>query len=79
MLQTVLLLAFCLFMGLLSLAACVWVVASGQLLTIDGLLLISVSLTLGAFFMFNLGWSVHTGEFREALNYLRKRSTKSNT
>ncbi len=79
MLQSVLLLAFCLFMGLASLAACVWVALTGQLFTLDGLLLVAISLTIGGFFMGNFAWSVYTGEVRDILNSLRSRSKKTDT
>ena len=77
MLQSVLLLAFCLFIGLVSLAVCIWVVVSGQFLTMDGLLLVAIALTIGGFFMGNFAWSVHTGEVREVLNHLRGGSKKA--
>ena len=77
MLQSVLLLAFCLFMGLVSLAVCIWVVVSGQLFTLDGLLLVAISLTIGGFFMGNFAWSVYTGEVRDILNSLRSHSKKT--
>jgi ascorbate-specific PTS system EIIC-type component UlaA len=73
MLQAALLLAVCLLIGLISLAICAWVVISGPLFTMDGLLMIAISLTVGAFFMGNFAWSVHTGEVRETLNQLRSR------
>ncbi len=71
MLQSVLLLAFCLFMGLLSLAVCIWVALTGQLFTLDGLLLVAISLSIGGLFMGNLAWSILTGEAKEILNNLR--------
>ena len=79
MLQSVLLLAFCLFMGLLSLAVCIWVALTGQLFTLDGLLLVAISLTMGGFFMGNFAWSVYTGEVPEILNNLRSPSKKADT
>lgn len=79
MLQSVLLLAFCLFMGLLSLAVCIWVALTGQLFTLDGLLLVAISLTIGGFFMGNFAWSVYSGELREVLNDLRGGSKKADT
>jgi len=75
-LQSVLLLAFCLFMGLLSLAVCIWVALTGQLFTLDGLLLVAISLSVGGLFMGNLAWSVYTGEAKEILNNLRSPSKK---
>ena len=79
MLQSVFLLASCLFMGLISLAVCVWVALTGQLFTLDSLLLVAISLTMGGFFMGNLAWSIYTGEAREILNNLRSPSKKSDT
>ncbi len=73
MLETILLLAFCLFMGLLSLAVCVWQVVTGRAFTLDGLWLVLISLTIGGFLMFNVVWSIHTGEFQEVLKHLRKK------
>ncbi len=72
MLQSALLLLFCLLVGILSLAVCVWVAVSGQLLTMDGLLTIAISLAVGAIFMANVAWSFHTGELRAILGQLRK-------
>lgn len=79
MLQSVLLLAFCLFMGLVSLAACFWVALTGQLFTLDGLLLVAISLSIGGLFMGNLAWSIFTGEAKEILNNLRSQSKKTDT
>jgi hypothetical protein len=71
MLQAILIHAFCLLMGLGALAVCAWVVATGQLLTLDGLLMVALSLTIAAFFVGNTAWAVHTGEIRELLRQLR--------
>ena len=79
MLQSVLLLAFCLLMGLVSLAVCVWVALGGQLFSLDGLLLVAISLSIGGFFMGNFAWSVFTGEVREILISLRSGSKKPDT
>jgi uncharacterized membrane protein YqjE len=72
MLQSMLLLLFCLLVGVLSLAVCVWVAVSGQLLTMDGLLTIAISLAVGAIFVANVAWSFHTGELPMILSQLRK-------
>ncbi len=77
MLETVVLLFFCLVIGLVSLAVVVWVAFSGRLFYMDGLLLTFVSLTLGGIFLDNFAWSVLNGELRQALNFLRKTSDKS--
>lgn len=79
MLQSVSILAFCLFMGLVSLAVCVWVALTGQLFTLDGLLMVATSLTVGSLFMGNFAWSVYTGEAREILNSLRSQPKKTDT
>lgn len=71
MLQAVLLLAFCLLMGLVALVACVWVAATGQLLTMDGLLIVAISLTLGGAFMAMVVYSWKTGEISAILNEWR--------
>ncbi len=77
MLDSLLLLSFCFLVGLVSLAVCVWVLFSGQMATMDGLLLILLSLLIGGVFMGNFAWSIRKGEFREALNHLQKGSGKS--
>jgi hypothetical protein len=75
MLETVLLLLFCAFMGLLSLAIVVWLIITGSILAMDSLLLSLISLTAGGIFMAVFAWSVHTGEFRQALSHLREKSS----
>lgn len=79
MLETVILLLFCLVMGLISLAAVAWVVVSGRLLHLDGLMLTFISLTIGGIFLANFAWSVRSGELQQALKSLRKGSTKGET
>ncbi len=79
MVQAAVLLAACLLIGLTSLAICAWVVISGQLFTIDGLLIAALSLTAAAFFLGDFAWSVHTGEVREILNALRTQAKKHAT
>jgi hypothetical protein len=71
MLQAAFLLAFCLLMTLVALGACAWVAATGQLFTMDGLLLIAISLSLGGAFFAMLLYSWKTGEVRAILNELR--------
>jgi ascorbate-specific PTS system EIIC-type component UlaA len=71
MLQAAILLAVCLLIGLIALAICAWVAISGRLFTMDGLLMVAISLTSAAFFVGNFAWSLHTGEVREILNQLR--------
>lgn len=73
MLETILLLSFCLLVGLVSLAILAWLAATGQLLTMDGLLLVAISLLIGGMFMGVFAWSWRAGEVREVLNSLRRR------
>ena len=40
--------AFSLLVGLAGLATCAWVIVTGQALTLDGLLMMAISLTVGA-------------------------------
>jgi len=60
-------------MGLAALAVCVYVAVTGFLFTLDGLLLIVISLTIGGMFMLIVGWSAYTGELQALLNELRKK------
>ncbi len=77
MIETAFLLAFCLLMGLLSLVVVVWLIVTGRIFGLDGLSFALISLTLGVFFMFNVAWSMHTGELQEVLKHFRKGSTQS--
>lgn len=72
MLETLALLLFCLLVGLVALAIIVWLVFTGRILTMDNLLLTVISLAIGGIFSGIFAWSVHSGEFREALRSLRK-------
>src|SRR5947199_1514138 len=65
-------LGICLVLGLASLAVVAWVVATGWIAYLDGIALALIGLTLGAFFLFNLAWSWHTGELQALLKELRK-------
>lgn len=73
MLESLLLLAFCLFVGLIALGVCVYVAAAGLLFTLDGLLLIIISLTIGGIFVLNVAWSAYTGELKQLLGQVRKK------
>lgn len=64
---------FCLLVGLATLMICAWVVATGQLFTLDGLLLVAVSGTLATFFVGNTAWAIYTGELRELLAQMRSK------
>lgn len=82
MVQTALILILCLLLGLVSILACVWVIVTGQLLTMDGLLLTAISLLFGTLFVANVVWSVFRGEGRPVLDALlakvRKRGRQGN-
>lgn len=73
MLESLLLLGFCVLMGLAALAVCAYVAVTGFLFTLDGLLLIVISLTIGGLFMLAVAWSAYTGELQAVLNELRKK------
>lgn len=60
-------LGICLLIGLLSLAAVVWVVVTGRIAYLDGILLTLISLTIGVFFLFDIVISYRRGELRELL------------
>lgn len=77
MLETILLLAFCLIIGLIALAVCAYLAVSGQLFTLDGLLLLIICLTIGGIFVLNVVWSVYTGELKKVLEHLRKKPAQS--
>ena len=79
LLQSILVYAFCLLVGLVAAGVCGWVVATGQLFTIDGLTTIAVSLAIAAFFVGDLAWAVYTGEVGDLLRKLRDRSRKTDT
>jgi hypothetical protein len=64
--------AMCVFVGVMSLAVAVWVVASGSMVYLDGIVLSIIVLTIGAFFLFNVLWSYRTGELRQVLEDWRK-------
>jgi hypothetical protein len=59
--------------GLAALGTCAWVVATGQLFTLDGLSLIAVSGALATFFVGNTAWAVYTGEIHELLAQMRSK------
>jgi hypothetical protein len=69
MLETIILLSFCLLGGLGSLAVVVWLAVTGSLLTMDGLAFALISLTLGGFLMFNVAWAVRSGELKALLGH----------
>ncbi len=77
MLLPLLVLAFSLLVGLAGLAACAWVIVTGQAFTLDGLLVMAISLTVGAIFAANVAWAWHVGEVGEVLQKLRPRSEEA--
>lgn len=77
MLQPLLVYAFSLLVALAGLAACAWVIVTGQAFTLDGLLVMAISLTIGAIFAANVAWAWHAGEIREVLQTLRHRSAET--
>ena len=64
---------FCLLVGLVALGVCAWVVATGQLFTLDGLGLVAISLGVATFFAAHTAWAIYTGELRELLGQLRSK------
>lgn len=62
---------FCLLAALVALGVTGWVVATQQLFTLDGLLLVAVSGAIATFFVGNTAWAAYTGELRELLAGLR--------
>ena len=77
MLETILLLAFCIIMGLIALGVCAYLAVSGLLFTLDGLLLVLICLTIGGIFVLNVAWSIYTGELKKVLEHLRKKPASS--
>jgi len=73
MLETLVLLAFCLLVGLIALAICAYLLFTGFLFTLDGLSVALISLTIGGIFMANVGWSAYKGELKQLLAQRRKK------
>jgi hypothetical protein len=65
---------FCLLMGLAAVGVCGWVVATRQLFTLDGLVLVAVSGAIATFFVGNTAWAAYTGELRGLLALMRSKS-----
>jgi hypothetical protein len=74
MLEELVLLAFCFLVALTGLAVVAFEVISGRFLSMDGLWLSLISLTLAAVFGGNLAWSFYTGKARQMLRHFRKGS-----
>lgn len=77
MLESLLLLAFCLVVGLISMAVCGYLVVSGQFLTLDGLSLSLICATIGGLFVLMVVWSFYTGELKQILEYRHKKPPSS--
>jgi len=77
MLETILLLVFCLIAGLIALAVCVYLAMSGLLFSVGGLFLALISLTIGGIFILNVVWSIYTGELKQMLERMRKKPASS--
>jgi hypothetical protein len=74
MLEELVLLAFCFLVAVAGLAVVAFEVISGRILSIDGMWLSLISLTLAAVFGGNLTWSFYTGEAQQRLSHFRKGS-----
>ena len=72
MLETIILLAIYLVVGLAGLAVAGWCVATGQFLDIDGLFLTLACLSLAVVFLAAFALAVRKGEFAEAIALLRR-------
>jgi hypothetical protein len=71
------LLVFCAVIAIAGLVVPVWQLATGRFLSIDGLWLAGISLTLSAVFGGNLAWAVHTGEVDVILGRTHKAPSPS--
>ena len=74
MVDSIVLLAFCLLAGALAVVICAYLFITGQLFTMDGLLLALLSLTMGGIFALNVAWSIYTGELKQIMGSSRKPS-----
>jgi hypothetical protein len=77
MFEDILVLIFSLLVGLVSFGIAVWVVFSGRLSSLDGMLLTAICLLFTVVFGGNLAWSVYKGEAQAVLKGLLKRWQKS--
>ena len=78
MLEGLVLLALCFLVAVMGLAVVALEAISGRILSIDGLWLSLISLTLAAVFGGSLAWSCYTGEAQQMLRRLRKESQPDN-
>jgi hypothetical protein len=74
MIEELILIAFCFLVVVTGLATVAFEVISGRILSIDGMWLSLISLTLAAVFGGNLAWSFYTGEGQQTLSRFRKGS-----
>jgi hypothetical protein len=77
MLETALMLGFCLLAAFISLLVVAWLAVGGRILSLDGLTLSLICLTLSAFFAFPVFLSFRKGELRAVLNHFLKRSSRA--
>ena len=70
--EILLLFSFCILVAVIALAVSVYLAVSGQLFTLDGLVLLLIALTIGGVFVLNIVWSVRRGEMRQLLNQVRE-------
>jgi hypothetical protein len=66
-LEDIILLVFCALVAVGGLAVVVWQLVMGRLLSIDGLCLAGICLTLSGIFGGNVAWSVYNGELKQIL------------
>ena len=77
MLDTALMLGFCLLAAFICLLVVAWQAAVGRILSLDGLTLSLICLTLSAFFAFPVFLSYLKGELRAVLEHCLKRSSRA--
>jgi len=71
------LLAFCGVIALGGLAIAAWVVGAGNLLTLDGILLVLISLVFVAVFGGMVAWSIRNGDVQAILRRFGKHEIAS--
>jgi len=74
--EDAILLLICLVIALTAVGVIVWVVISGRIMDLDGMLLAATCLVLILAFGGNLAWSLRTGEAQSVLASLLKRDVK---
>lgn len=77
MFQPLMTFVFPLLAGLAGVAACAWVIASGQAFTMDGLLTMAIGLVVGGIFGASVVWAWHTGELSETFRKFRARHAEA--